>query len=113
MQLVFYLTTFSTLCMSYLLYLMFRCDRRCDGCDGKFGNLVGTKHTPRLNTFSPSAAAAGRKCLGMGSASVTCQIHYWRRAGKQFSLPTRCKPEPPPDDSGSGTAYSYHSGTGK
>ena len=31
--------------MSYLLYLMFRCDRRCDGCDGKFGNFVGTKHT--------------------------------------------------------------------
>ena len=28
--------------MSYLLYLIFRCDRRCDG---KFGNLVGTKHT--------------------------------------------------------------------
>ena len=28
--------------MGYLLYLMFRCDRRCDG---KFGNLVGTKHT--------------------------------------------------------------------
>ena len=32
--------------MDYLLYLIFRCDRRCDGCDGKFGNLVGTKHTP-------------------------------------------------------------------
>src|SRR6185503_16812042 len=47
MQLVFYLTTFSTLCMSYLLYLMFRCDRRCDGCDGKFGNFVVTKHTPK------------------------------------------------------------------
>ena len=31
--------------MDYLLYLMFRCDRRCDGCDGKFGNFVGTKHT--------------------------------------------------------------------
>jgi len=31
--------------MGYLLYLMYRCDRRCDGCDGKFGNLVGTKHT--------------------------------------------------------------------
>ena len=31
--------------MSYLLYLMFRCDKRCDGCDGKFGNFVGTKHT--------------------------------------------------------------------
>ena len=28
--------------MSYLLYLMFRCNRRCDG---KFGNFVGTKHT--------------------------------------------------------------------
>ena len=25
---------------------MFRCDRRYDGCDEKFGNLVGTKHTP-------------------------------------------------------------------
>ena len=33
--------------MCYLLYLMFRCDRRCDGCDGKFGNFVGTKHTLR------------------------------------------------------------------
>jgi len=33
--------------MGYLLYLMFRCDRRCDGCDEKFGNLVGTKHTLR------------------------------------------------------------------
>ena len=28
--------------MDYLLYLMFRCD---SGCDGKFGNFVGTKHT--------------------------------------------------------------------
>ena len=46
MQLVFYLITFSTPCMGYLLYLMFRYDRKCDGCDGKFGNLVGTKHTP-------------------------------------------------------------------
>ena len=26
--------------MGYLLYLMFWCDRRCDGCDGKFGNFV-------------------------------------------------------------------------
>ena len=31
--------------MNYLLYLMFRCDRRCDGYNGKFENLVGTKHT--------------------------------------------------------------------
>ena len=26
---------------------MFRCDRRCDGCDGKFGNFVRTKHSPQ------------------------------------------------------------------
>ena len=31
--------------MGYLLYLMFRCDRRCDGCDEKFGNFVRTKHS--------------------------------------------------------------------
>ena len=31
--------------MCYLLYLIFRCDRRCDGCDEKFENFVGTKHT--------------------------------------------------------------------
>ena len=31
--------------MGYLLYLMFRCDRRCDGKFGKFGNFVVTKHT--------------------------------------------------------------------
>ena len=35
--------------MSHLLYLMFRCDR---GCDGKFGKFVGTKHTPRCATVS-------------------------------------------------------------
>ena len=33
--------------MSYLLYLMFRCDRRCDGCDEKFGNFV-ENNTPRF-----------------------------------------------------------------
>jgi len=38
--------------MSYLLYLMFRCDKRCDGCDGKFGNFVGTKHTLCLSDSS-------------------------------------------------------------
>ena len=31
--------------MDHLLYLMFRCDRRCDGKFGKFENFVGTKHT--------------------------------------------------------------------
>ena len=31
--------------MCYLLYLIFWCDRRCDGCDGKFGNFVETRHT--------------------------------------------------------------------
>jgi len=38
MQLVFYLSTFSTPCMSHLLYLIFR-------CDGKFGRVGGTKHS--------------------------------------------------------------------
>jgi len=38
--------------MCYLLYLMFRCDRRCDRCDGKFGNFVGTKHTLCRKTLS-------------------------------------------------------------
>ena len=33
---------------------MFRCDRKCDGCDEKFGNFVGTKHTRELNTTAPS-----------------------------------------------------------
>jgi len=33
--------------MGHLLYLMFRCDRGCDGKFGKFGIFVGTKHTPR------------------------------------------------------------------
>ena len=28
MRLVFYLPTFSTLCMSYLLYLIFQCDEK-------------------------------------------------------------------------------------
>ena len=35
--------------MGHLLYLMFQCDRECDG---KFGKFVGTKHTPRCVTVS-------------------------------------------------------------
>ena len=47
--------------MSYLLYLMFRCDRRCDGCDGKFGNFVGTKHTHRAIERQISAQFSERR----------------------------------------------------
>ena len=36
--------------MSYLLYLIFRCDRGCDGKFGKFENFVGTKHNPDQDT---------------------------------------------------------------
>jgi len=49
--------------MGYLLYLMFRCDRRYDGCDGKFGNFVRTKTHPwsktgaRLDTGAKTALA--------------------------------------------------------
>ena len=38
--------------MSHLLYLMFRCDRRCDGKFGKFENFVGTKHTHRQDDYT-------------------------------------------------------------
>ena len=59
--------------MGYLLYLMFRCDRRCDGCDGKFGNLAGTKHTPRAE-----AEKLLKKSLS-GSITVNGQEHdFWR-----------------------------------
>ena len=40
MQLIFYLSTFSTPCMGHLLYLMFR-------CDGKFGGVGGSEHNLR------------------------------------------------------------------
>ena len=52
--------------MDYLLYLIFQCDRRCDGCDGKFGNLVGTKHTLCLDT---------PKNLTKTSLSITSPSH--------------------------------------
>ena len=35
---------------------MFRCDRRCNGCDEKFVNLVGTKHTRKGVVAQPSVA---------------------------------------------------------
>ena len=35
--------------MGHLLYLMFRCDRGCDGKFGKCGNFVETKHTHRTS----------------------------------------------------------------
>ena len=45
MQLVFYLTTFSTPCMGYLLYLMFRCDGDVmESLD--FGGVLWDLNTP-------------------------------------------------------------------
>ena len=61
--------------MSYLLYLMFRCDKRCDGCDEKFGNFMGTKHTPHLKAVEmrakekPEKGQARRALPGRGSRS--------------------------------------------
>ena len=54
--------------MNYLLYLIFRCDRRCDRKFGKFGNFVGTKHTLCVKTrgdrsVSLSATLIGQSCL--------------------------------------------------
>ena len=47
--------------MSYLLYLMFRCDRRCDGCDEKFENFVVTKHTQTRSTQEPGPSTGQKK----------------------------------------------------
>ena len=82
--------------MSYLLYLIFRCDRRCDGCDGKFGNLVGTKHTlcckcMALHTCSRrgdglrtqlTSSPAGQ-AMPMGLFTGPCM--WLRRAASAFS----------------------------
>ena len=53
--------------MGHLLYLMFRCDR---GCDWKFGNFVGTKHThydlfhaPILRHAQPRLFCSWRQCV--------------------------------------------------
>ena len=57
--------------MGYLLYLMFRCDRRCDRCDGKFGNFMGTKHTPSCEypKTSGSPCAAGSSGVKLSRSS--------------------------------------------
>ena len=47
--------------MCYLLYLMFRCDRRCDG---KFGNFVGTKHTPCIFHYSSMCGVSAAQIAG-------------------------------------------------
>ena len=60
--------------MGYLLYLMFRCDRRCDGCDGKFENLEGTKHTLSLLPSSlccTTAVAQQQKLLADQSVRIS------------------------------------------
>ena len=50
--------------MGHLLYLMFRCDRRCDG---KFGNFVGTEHSPSRKCEDVSALVYVRRvCLDGG-----------------------------------------------
>ena len=37
---------------------MFRCDRRCDRCDGKFENFVGTRHTPCFSLIAVHSGPA-------------------------------------------------------
>ena len=75
--------------MGYLLYLMYRCDRRCDGCDGKFGNLVGTKHTRGRGCLDSTASAElgplRRSCirplfLTARSATAIDQQHHSKQA---------------------------------
>ena len=49
--------------MCHLLYLMFRCDRGCDGKFEKFGNFVGTKHTHGGLVQMPGACVNYAKSL--------------------------------------------------
>ena len=57
----FYLTIINTPYMSYLLYLMFRCDSECDGKFEKFGNFVGSKHT--LSQLTADQAWCASRCV--------------------------------------------------
>ena len=82
MQLFFYLTTFSTPCMNHLLYLIFRCDRRCDE---KFEILVGTKHTLEGKAGKETAAAA------RGRGREEAEHHSLRTECSQF-LDARINP---------------------
>ena len=62
--------------MGHLLYLIFRCDRRCDGKFGKFENFM------ELNT--PFVSSACALCIGGGLAmSVSSPPSF----GEEGSLP--------------------------
>ena len=66
--------------MGYLLYLMFRCDRRCDRCDGKFGNLVGTKHT--LGIYAPETGADEIRDQTHARVNGKCVCDFTREGSK-------------------------------
>ena len=72
--------------MDYLLYLMFRCDRRCDG---KFGNFVGTKHTLGIVAVEdPKIYRGDDRCLyvrGTGT-SVFDAICFASKSNVLYSL---------------------------
>ena len=79
--------------MSYLIYLMFRCDRRCDGCDGKFRNFVGTKHTlgeltHRRVCLAVSVSLWQRLLRGVSGAALAGNVKWPFGAGQCV---------PPPD----------------
>ena len=60
--------------MSYLLYLMFRCDKRCDGKFGKFRNFVATKHTLRRPWHGGEEESTATATGGDDTAASHC----WR-----------------------------------
>jgi len=67
MLLVFYLPTFSTPCMSHLLYLIFRCDFDVMQSLENLEELKGTKHSP-----CPSPCPAARTCRAPALPPVCC-----------------------------------------
>ena len=70
MQLVFYLSTFSTPCTDYLLYLMFRCDFDV------MKNLWGSKHT--LLILPDKTAASGDGWMGRTHPFQVLDDPFWQ-----------------------------------
>ena len=80
--------------MGHLLYLIFRCDRRCDG---KFGKFAETKHTPDFRNYACwpqflegqtfALAWPGLSCIGLGSSGSSI-LDKW--TVPETWGPTRC-----------------------
>ena len=59
--------------MGHLLYLMFRCNRGCDGKFGKFENFVASKHT-QCCACPPVTPRAGGAASGCTDAATGMEL---------------------------------------